>query len=90
MPAVGSGRRAQASASSLRGDEPEELLLDDVGDLADAALEDRDLLEQRRLDAPVAVAGRKVGGQALERGVRRVGRQIARAARCAEGGHAGV
>ena len=44
--------------------EPEQLLLDDVGDLADPALEDRRLLEQRRLDRPVAVAGGEVGGDA--------------------------
>ena len=36
--------------------EPEELLLDDVGRVADAALEDGRLLEERRLDRPVAVA----------------------------------
>ena len=43
--------------------EAEELLLDDVGDLADAALEDLDQLEQRRLDPAIAVAGGEVGGQ---------------------------
>ena len=36
--------------------QPEELLLDDVGHLADAALEDGGLLEERRLDLPIAVA----------------------------------
>ena len=41
MPAVGSGSERPASPSSRRRRESEELLLDDVGDLADAALEDR-------------------------------------------------
>ena len=41
-----------------RGD-PEQLLLDDVGDAADAPLEHGGLLEQRRLDGPVAVAHRE-------------------------------
>ena len=69
--------------------QPEELLLDDVGDLADAALEDVDQLEHGRLDPPVAVARREVGGEALEtRPGRRLGRQqVAGAARRTEGGH---
>ena len=46
--------------------DPEELLLDDVGDLADAALEDVGLLEHRRRDLPVAVAGGEVRRQPLE------------------------
>ena len=69
--------------------EPEELLLDDVGDLADAALEDVGLLEQRRLDPPVAVARGEVGGEPLEaRPGRRLGRQqVAGPARGSEGRH---
>ncbi len=69
--------------------EPEQLLLDDVGDLADPALEDVGLLEQRRLDALVAVARREVGGQPFEaRPRRRLGRQeVAGAAWGSEGGH---
>ncbi len=41
MPAVGSGRSAQRSRSALAtaGLYAEELLLDDVGDLADATLD---------------------------------------------------
>ena len=66
MPAVGSGRSAHGSPSSVRGGEPEELLLDDVGRLAEAALEDRRLLEQRRLDLAVAVAAGEVVGESLE------------------------
>ena len=50
MPAVGSGRSAQRSPSSSRGCEEEQLLLDDVGDLADPPLEHGRLLEHRRLD----------------------------------------
>ena len=66
MPAVGSGRSAHDSPLLGPRREPEELLLDDVGDLADAALEDVGLLEQRRLDPPVAVARGEVRGEALE------------------------
>ena len=69
--------------------EPEELLLDDVGDLAHAALEDRRRFEERRLDPAVAVAGRQVTGEALKarpgRGLRR--QQVARAARRSIVGH---
>ena len=69
--------------------EAEELLLDDVGDLADAALEDVGQLEHRRLDPPVAIAGGEVGGEPLEaRPGRRFGRQqVAGPARGSEGGH---
>ena len=69
--------------------EPEELLLDDVGDLADPALEDVGQLEQRRVDAPIAVAGGEVRGEALEaRPGRGLGRQqVARPAGRLEGGH---
>ena len=66
MPAVGSGRSAHDSASSERGRDPEELLLDDVGDLADAALEDGRLLEHRRLDAAIAIARGEVVGESLQ------------------------
>jgi hypothetical protein len=71
-----------------RGD-PEQLLLDDVGDLAHAALEDRRLLEHGGLDAAVAVARGEVRGQPLEPGpAGRLGRQqVARAPRGLEGRH---
>ena len=46
--------------------DPEELLLHDVGHLADAALEDVRLLEHRRRDLAVAIARGEVGGQALD------------------------
>ena len=67
----------------------EELLLDDVGDLADPTLEDVGQLEHRRLDAPVAVARRQVGREPLEaRPGRRVGRQQVPGATCrTEGWH---
>ena len=69
--------------------EPEELLLDGVGRLAQAALEDRGLLEQRGLDLPVAVARSELGGEALEASPGRalVGQQVAGPARSAVGGH---
>ena len=53
MPAVGSGRSAQsARSSSLPGGpaDPEHLLLDRVGRLAQAAGEQLDALEQRNVD----------------------------------------
>jgi hypothetical protein len=87
------GRRFGAEGPRLglvgpRGD-PEQLLLDDVGDLADAPLEDRRLLEHRGLDAPVPIARREVGGEALQtRPAWRLGRQqVTGAARRAEVGH---
>ena len=86
MPAVGSGRRAQRSRSlvAASGLDPEELLLDDVGDLADAALEHLGLLEEGRLDGLVAVVGGQVAGEALEaagtRPARRAGGHACRAA----------
>ncbi len=69
--------------------EPEELLLDDVGHLADATLEDIGELEQRRLDPAVAIARGEVRGEAFEpRPGGGLGRQqVAGATRCAEGGH---
>ena len=69
--------------------EPEELLLDDVRCVADPALEDRRLLEQRRLDRVVAVAGRETPGDRFEPKHRRpLGRQeVPGAPRGAEGGH---
>jgi hypothetical protein len=69
--------------------EQEELLLDDVGDLADAALEDRDLLEQRGRDRVVAVALGKLGAEALEAQERDaiLREQVARAPRGAKSGH---
>ena len=66
---------------------PEELLLHDVGDRADPALEERGLLEQRRLDHAVAVAGGQLQGGALEARERGplVGQQVAGAPRGAKG-----
>ncbi len=55
-----------APPSSVARRDPEQLLLDDVGDLADAALEDGRLLEQRRLDGLVAVARGQVRAEPLE------------------------
>ena len=57
------------------GRDPEQLLLDDVGDLADPALEHGALLEQRRLDRPVAVAGGEVRARPAPGGRRRRGRR---------------
>ena len=51
------------AASSL---DTEELLLDDVGDGADAPLEDFRLLEERRLDGLVSVGRREVARERLE------------------------
>ncbi len=67
----------------------EELLLHDVGDLADPALEDRPLLEQRDLDLPVAVAGGELTGQPLQARERRAldGQEVAGAPGGAVGGH---
>src|SRR5205085_528561 len=69
--------------------EPEELLLDDVGDFADPALEDVGQLEERRLDALIAVARGQVGREAFETAPRRrVGRkQVAGTPRGAKGRH---
>ena len=55
-----------ALAVLVAGLQEEQLLLDDVGDLADPSLEHGDLLEQRRLDRVVAVACRKVGGDSFQ------------------------
>jgi hypothetical protein len=71
------------------GRDPEQLLLDDVGDLAHAALEDRGLLEQRRLDRPVAVAGgqgRRRPLEAVEHGAV-FGQEVTGAPGGAEGRH---
>ena len=46
--------------------EPEQLLLDHVGRLADAALEDGRLLEERDLHLAIAVPGRERAGDPLE------------------------
>ena len=69
--------------------EPEELLLDDVGDLAHAALEHGGLLEQRRLDRPVAVPCGQIGGDRLEPDHRGPlgGEDVARPARGSKSGH---
>jgi hypothetical protein len=69
--------------------DPEQLLLDDVGDCTDPALEDRGLLEHRGLDLAVAVAPGDVGGNRLEPTERGpLGRQqVARPARSSEGRH---
>ena len=82
------GRRLRAQRPGLgllgpRG-EPEELLLDDVGDLADPALEDVGQLEQRRFDAPVAIARGEVRGEPLEPASR--SRSRAAAGRACRGG----
>ncbi len=71
------------------GHDPEQLLLDDVRDLADASLEDRGLLEHRRLDAAVAVSGGQVRGEPLQAGPGgRVGwQEVARAPWGLEGRH---
>ncbi len=71
------------------GREPEELLLDDVGHLADPALEDVGQLEHRRLDPAIAIACGQVGCEALQAGPGRgLGRQeVARAARRSKVGH---
>ena len=69
-PANAGGRlRAQRPRLALlaaAGQDAEQLLLDDVGDGADAALEDGSLLEERRLHVAVAVAGGKVAADPLE------------------------
>ena len=71
--------------------QPEELLLHDVGDLADPALEDVGQLEHRGLDPAVAVARGEIGGETLEaRPGRGLGRQqVAGPARGSEGRHRG-
>ena len=87
------GRRLRAERPRLGllgpGRDPEQLLLDDVRDLADPALEHRRLLEQRGLDRPVAVAIRQARGdprQAVEdRALLR--QQVSGAPGGAEGGH---
>ena len=87
------GRRLGPERPGLRlvaaRGEPEELLLHDVGHVADAALEHGRLLEQRRLDRPEAIAAREVRRDPLEgERARPVGRQdVARAPWGAEGGH---
>ncbi len=65
---AGGGLRTERPRFGLLGSrlDPEELLLDDVGDLADAPLEDVGLLEHRRGDLAVAVARGEVRRQALE------------------------
>ena len=69
--------------------DPEELLLDDVRHLADAALEDCRVLEHRRLDRPVAVQLGQPTGNVRHVAVRgSVGReQVARPSRRLELGH---
>ena len=88
---AGGGFRAEGERLGLLGPrrEPEQLLLDDVGDLADPALEDGGRLEQRRLDPPVAVAGAQPLGELLEsRPDGRVGgQQVTRAAWRSQGWH---
>ena len=61
-----SQRPALALVIAASGLDPEELLLDDVGDRADAALEDVRLLEEGRLDGLVAVVGGEVAGELFE------------------------
>ena len=66
-------------------DDPEELLLDDVGDLADAALEERDLLEQsasRCACSRSGTQGRRPGARsASTSGSRRAGGRACRVQR---------
>ena len=83
--------RAERPGLGLLGPrrDPEQLLLDDVGDLADPPLEHRGLLEQRRLDRPVPVALRQARGdplQAVEHGPL-VGQEVTGAPGGSEGWH---
>ena len=89
MPGGRLGPQRPALAVLLARLEQEQLLLDDVGDLADPPLVDGRLLEQRRLDRVVAVAGGELRGDPLQaRQPDPVGRQqVARASGGAEGGH---
>ena len=69
--------------------DPEQLLLDDVGDLADPPLEHGRLLEQRRLDRAVAIAlgqARRDPLQAVEHGPL-VGQEVTGAPGGSEGCH---
>ena len=76
MPAVGSGTECPGLGVLAPGDDPEELLLDDVGHGPDPALEDLRLLEHGGLDLSVAIAVREVRGNGLEaREFRRFDRQ---------------
>jgi len=87
------GRRLRPEGPALRllgpGHDPEELLLDDVGYRADAPLEDRALLDQRRRDLAIAVAGGELGREALESGPGRplVGQLVAGTSRGPKGRH---
>ena len=82
MPAVGSGRSAQRSARCRRGRaDAKQLLLDDVRDLADAALEDVAVLEHRRLDRLVAVARASGPCRSSRRARRRARRAAGRGCR---------
>ena len=88
---AGGGFRSQRESLGLLGSrrQAEEFLLDDVGDLADATLEDRRGLEQGRLDAPVAVAGAQPLRELLQaRPDRRIGwQEVAGATRRSKGRH---
>ena len=88
---AGGGLRPERPGLALLGPrrEAEQLLLDRVGDLAEAALEHAGLLEHRRLDLAVAVVPGEVRGDRLEAAQRRaLGRQeVTGAARGTEGRH---
>src|SRR5439155_19632765 len=60
------GPERPALAVLLARREQEQLLFDDVGDLAEPAFEHRGLLEQRRLDRAVAVPRGELAGDAIE------------------------
>ena len=64
----GGGLRAERPRLGLFGArrDPEQLLLDDVRHLADAALEDLGLFDEGRLDLAVAVPGGKLRGGPFE------------------------
>ncbi len=83
------GPERPALAVLLARREQEQLLLDDVGDLAESAFEYAGLLEQRRFDRAVAVSRGELGGYALEpRHGGALGRQeVAQASRCLEFRH---
>ena len=87
----GGGLGAERPRLRLLGSrrDPEELLLDDIRDVADAALEDLGLLDERGLDLAVAVArGEVCGGPFQARpGGSLGGQQVARASRGLEARH---
>ena len=87
MPAVGSGRRAHDSPSSVRRAIRKSSFSTTSVARTDAALEDGRVLEHRRLDLAIAVAPGKRRGDRLEAPERGtlVGQEVAGAARGAIG-----